>query len=459
MADLKLTNPTDLTDCFFHNLSAQTQPCDRLVVALSGGVDSVVLLHLLTRFSRSMQLDVAAVHVEHGISPFSDQWSAFCQSLCDSLSIPLSIHRLKIRKQPQESLEAVAREARYQIFKCIQADYIVLAQHQDDQVETLMLQLLRGAGVRGLGAMPTVRLLEPDKTIKLFRPLLNIPRLGILNYAKLHALSWVTDESNLDTSYDRNFLRHRVLPLLEQRYPAYRKTVFRSTRHLGEAAHLLDELAKIDADNMMIADKMSLQGVRKLNHSRAKNLLRYLLAQRMIKLPNSTKLEEILRQLHDIQPDNHLRFVVDNALEIRCHRGLVEFLPFDSLLKPIVPIIWQGEQHLIIASLKGMLKFTQLNNTGIDLTKLNQQIVTIRSRSGGERFQPDCKRPRRSLKKVLQEAALAPWTRDTLPLLFCGNQLVWVSGIGIDCRFQTPEGGTGLVVTWHPDQGNQISTH
>lgn len=458
MADSKSISPADITYRFFHNLRAQVRPGDRLTVALSGGVDSVVLLHLLTTFSKSMQLDVSAVHVEHGISAYSGEWSTFCQSLCNSLTIPLSIHRLKIRKQSQESLEAIAREARYQIFKHIQADYIVLAQHQDDQVETLILQLLRGAGVKGLSAMPTVRLLEPDKTIRLFRPLLNIPRSEILNYAKLHGLSWVTDESNLDTSYDRNFLRHQILPLLEQRSPTYRKTLFRSTQHLGEAAHLLDELAEIDAKNIMIADKLSLQGLRKLGPARAKNLLRYLLVQRLIRLPNSTKLEEILRQLNVIQSDNRFRFVVD-TLEIHCHRGLIEFLPADSSLEPIAPVVWQGEQHLVIESLQGVLEFTRQNNMGIDPAKLSGQIVTIRSRSGGERFQPNCKRPRRSLKKILQETALAPWVRNTLPLLFCEDQLVWVAGIGIDCNFQVSEGGIGLVVTWHPSQINQISIH
>lgn len=178
----------------------------------------------------------------------------------------------------------------------------------------------------------------------------------------------------------------------------------------------------------------------------------------MIRLPNSTKLEEILRQLNNIQPDNHFRFIVD-TLEIRCHRGLIEFLPADSLPEPIAPVVWQGEQHLVIESLQGVLKFTRQNNMGIDPARLSGQIVTIRSRSGGERFQPDCKRPRRSLKKILQEAALAPWVRNTLPLLFCEDQLVWVAGIGIDCNFQISEGSTGLVVAWHPSQINQVSTH
>ena len=461
MANSKSISPIDeITSCFFHNLGEQIQSGDRLVIALSGGVDSVVLLHLLTKFSQSqsVQIDVSAIHVEHGISAHSSQWSAFCQTLCNRAAIPLTIHRLKISKQPQESLEAVAREARYKIFRQIQADYILLAHHLDDQVETLMLQLLRGAGVKGLSAMPIVRLFEPGKTLKLLRPLLNIPRSEILKYAQLHNLSWVTDESNQDISYDRNFLRHQIFPALEQRYPAYRKTLSRSTRHLGEAAYLLDELAKTDIENTMYSGKLSLRGLRKLDFVRAKNLLRYLLAQQTVRLPSSVKLEEILRQLRNIQNDNQFRFVID-TLEIRCHRGLIEFLASDFSSESISPVIWHGEQYLTLEPLKGVLEFTRHNNAGIDLAKLDQSIVTIRSRSGGERFQPDCKRPQRSLKKILQEAAIPPWERRTLPLLFCEDQLVWVAGIGINCNFQTPEGSTGLVVTWHPNQIDQPSTH
>jgi tRNA(Ile)-lysidine synthase len=451
MANSKSICPIDIIDHFHRNLYAQVRTGDHLAVALSGGVDSVVLLDLLSKFSKPMQLELSAIHIEHGISPHANQWSTFCQTLCDRLTIPLSIFRLKIHKQPQESLEAIARQARYQVFERIQTDYIVLAHHQDDQAETLLLQLLRGAGVRGLSSMPITRPLKPGTSIKLLRPLLDIPRSAILFYAKQHGLSWVTDESNTDTSFNRNFLRHRILPLLEQRYPAYRKTLFRSSQHLSEATYLLDELAKIDAKNIIVTDKIKLEELRNLDFPRAKNLLRYLLTQQIISLPNTTKLEETLRQLYSIRTDTRFRFVLD-TLEIRCYRGLIEFLPIHSEPQPISPIPWQGEQYLVIEPLQSTLEFTYQVNMGIDLEKLIRHTITIRSRSGGERFQPDCRRPRRSLKKILQEAALPPWKRNALPLLFCEDQLVWVAGIGIDCNFQVQPGNIGLVITWHANQ-------
>ncbi|MFO7580010.1 MAG: tRNA lysidine(34) synthetase TilS [Nitrosomonas halophila] len=451
MENSRSNHPNSITDYVQRNLRTQVQAGDHLVIALSGGVDSVVLLDLLAKISPPMGLKLSAAHVAHGISSHTGQWSAFCQTLCDRLGIPLTIHRLQIQKRPQESLEAVARQARYRVFEQIQADYIALAQHQDDQVETLLLQLLRGAGVKGLSAMPRIRPLKPGASTRLLRPLLDISRTAILHYARQQNLEWITDESNSNIRFDRNFLRHRILPLLEQRYPAYRKTITRASQHLGEAFHLLDELAQVDAQTVIRADKIQLAGLRGLSPARAKNLLRYLLAKRMVSLPSTAKLEEILRQLYGAQPDTQLRFMVD-TLEIRCYRRQVEFLCTQSASSPITPVTWRGEQWLHLSVPHNKLEFTYQNATGIDPGKLAQQTVTIRSRTGGERFQPDCRRPCRSLKKILQEAALPPWKRDMLPLLFCGEQLVWVAGIGVDCSFQAQPDQTGLVVTWHTHQ-------
>lgn len=452
MADSKSTQQlTDLIDRCYQSLHTHTKPGEHLTVALSGGVDSVVLLKLLSSFVVTEKRILSAVHVEHGISPHTREWSNFCATLCKKLAISLTISRLKIRKQPQESLEAAARHARYRVFENTPSDYIVLAHHQDDQVETLMLQLLRGAGVKGLSAMPEIRPLKPGHPTQLLRPLLTIPRSAIIHYAQSNNLSWVTDESNVDTSYARNFLRYEVFPLIEQRYPAYRKTLSRSCRHLGEAAHLLDVQAQADAERVMVAvGKINLHQFRSLTLPRARNLLRFLLTQQKIRLPSSKKLEEILRQLHDIQSDNHFQFTMD-TLTIRCYQNIVEFLSNYSATRPKKPATtWNGESSLTIEFPKGLLKFNKRQGIGVDLNKLNQHAVTIRLRSGGERFQPNCKRPRRSLKKILQEAAIPPWKRDTLPLLYCGEHLVWVAKIGVDCHFQTQADKAGVEITWHP---------
>lgn len=176
MANLRKSKSNTILEQVEGILRKQVAGNDHLVIALSGGVDSVVLLHLLHALSSALAFRLSAVHVEHGISLHAGQWSDFCQGQCDVLGISLEIFRLQIKKTPQVSLEAAARQARYEVFKRIAADFIVLAHHQDDQVETLLLQLLRGAGVKGLGGMPVVRKLHTAGTTRLLRPLLDVSR-------------------------------------------------------------------------------------------------------------------------------------------------------------------------------------------------------------------------------------------------------------------------------------------
>ncbi|MDT8363893.1 MAG: tRNA lysidine(34) synthetase TilS [Nitrosomonas sp.] len=454
MASSNSTNPNNLIELLQRDLRQQITLGDRLTVALSGGVDSVVLLDILAKLSGAIEFNLSAVHVEHGISSHSDQWRDFCQKLCDKFAISLSVFRLQISKQARESLEATARHARYQAFTRVDTDYIVLAQHQDDQAETLLLQLLRGAGIKGLSAMPAVRPLA-NTSIKLLRPLLNTPRTAILHYAQTHNLAWVNDESNANTDFDRNYLRHKVFPIIETRYPAYRKTLARTCRHLGEATRLLDELAQADGEQIMTHHTLSLRKLRSLNSARAKNLLRYFLAQKVTHLPSAAKLGELLHQLCTATADNYISFPFEN-MEIRCYRGVAECLPINSEAGRDFIIPWQGERQLFIEPLQGTLIFQNQSGTGIDLQKLSRQTVTIRTRSGGEKFQPDCKRPRRSLKKIFQETAFPPWKRNALPLLFCADTLVWVADIGTDCHFQAPSGAPGLDVTWLPAESTNF---
>ena len=450
MASSRKPKPSTILEQIECTLREHLAEQNRLTVALSGGVDSVVLLHALHALSGSMTFELSAVHVEHGISPFASQWSNFCQARCDALGVPLQIFRLQVKKIPQVSLEAAARHARYQIFKQIQTDFIVLAQHQDDQVETILLQLLRGAGVKGLGGMPVVRKLDTAVTVKLLRPLLDITRATIMQYAQQHQLAWVTDESNEDITYNRNFLRHNIFPLIEARFPAYRHTLSRASRHLAEASHLLDELAYSDSKLTMTNGELRVDSLRQLSLARAKNLLRYLFSQQDVIQPSSIKLAEILRQLLTAGDDTRLHLIF-GEVEIRCFKGLVKIQPARTPPKIATPLIWHGEQAWILDSLGGKIEWHRQANGGIDPQKLTDQPVTARLRTGGERFQPDCQRPRRSLKKILQEALIPPWERNTLPLIYSGDRLVWVPGIGIDCFFQALPGEWGIMPLWLPN--------
>lgn len=450
MAHLRKSKSNSLLCDAQEVLLAHIKPGDHLTIALSGGIDSVVLLDILTQLARQVPFKLSAVHVNHGISSNASDWSSFCCNLCQKYGIPIYIAYLKIKKDPGVSLEAVAREERYRIFSRMQADYVVVAQHMDDQAETLLLQLFRGAGVRGLSAMPVTRKLDSGTAPTLLRPLLDISRSKIEDYAQQNKLNWINDESNDDTSFNRNFLRHEILPVLRKRYPAYPKTLQRTSRHLSEASLLLDELAALDSENCLVSGMLQIDRIRTLSYPRAKNLLRYTLSQRCATLPSATKLEDIVNQLFSASFDNRLHITFGDS-EIRCFKGTIYILSKKSPSDSFEPCLWHGEANLTLRHLNGSLQFTQVKDQGIDPLKLLNEPVTIRYRKGGERFTPACKRPRRSLKNLLQETSIPPWQRNILPLLFCGEKLVWVPGIGIDCEFQVKSGAVGILPVWNSE--------
>jgi tRNA(Ile)-lysidine synthase len=455
MASSRKSRSSSLSSNAEGALREQIRCGDHLTVALSGGVDSVVLLDWLASLSVRMQFELSAVHVNHGISANAAMWTQFCRTLCRSRSIPLEIARLKINRESGVSLEAAARDARYRIFAKLKTDYVVLGQHLDDQAETLLLQLLRGAGVKGLGAMPVVRDLASEiggskgsaRGPKLLRPMLDVPRREIENYAVENALQWITDESNDDTSFDRNFLRHDFFPLLEKRFPSYRTTFLRTSRHMAEASLLLDELAKADSKECAAFEKLQIEDLRNLSGPRARNLLRYFLVQQGAILPSTVKLEEILRQLLSARPDAKVHVAFGNA-EVRCFRGALHVRRANTFPNAEWSLSWQGEKQLVIPNLGGTAKFTRRKGLGINLLRLMEKPVTLRMRQGGERLRPDSERPRRSLKNLLREAALPPWEREALPLIFSGEHLVCVPGIGVDCTYRAATGEQGITIEW-----------
>lgn len=215
-------------------------------IALSGGVDSVVLLNVLAGLRPALQLDLSAIHVNHGLSANAESWSGFCADLCRQLDVPLTIARVTVERDASVGLEAAARKVRYGVFAAVEADYLLLAQHADDQAETVLHQILRGTGLRGMAGMGESRLLRDG--LVMLRPLLGVTRTEIEAYARNQQLAWVEDESNADTAYMRNFLRHDIAPMLGERFPHFRESLARTARHASEAHEMLDALARIDLD-------------------------------------------------------------------------------------------------------------------------------------------------------------------------------------------------------------------
>ena len=384
--------------------SSRKPPRAEIAVGLSGGVDSVVLLHQLREHH-----PVRAIHVHHGLSPNADAWTAFCRKLCKRLAVPLRIEKVSVNRKGK-GLEAAAREARYAAFKKEKAGVIALAHNLDDQAETVLMNLLRGAGVRGASGMPEYARLG-GKTI--WRPFLGMPRKKIEAYARKHRLEWIEDESNADEALTRNFIRRSIGPLIEQKFPRWKESLARAAKHFSRK-----ELGKED-------------------------LLRHYLRSKGLKAPSEAKLIEMLKQLATGSPRTEL---VHDGATLRTYRGKV-FLDAE-LAAGFAPQEWSGEARLKLPQLGGELRFRKARGKGI---ALEHKPLSVRLRSGGERLQPDPRRPRRTLKNLFQEAGVPPWERERLPFLYSGNELVWVPGLGIDARFQAQASMQGIVPVWQPD--------
>lgn len=429
-------------------LGALAAPGERLCVALSGGVDSVVLLDVVAVLAPRFRWHVSAIHVNHQLSANAAAWAQFCRQLCRERGVPLRVVRVTVARG--DSTEAAARAARYAAYRRQAAENVLLAHHQDDQAETVLLQLLRGAGVKGLAAMPGARQDAERPGLRLLRPLLDVTRREIEAYAVQQGLRWVEDESNGDAQYLRNFLRREILPRLETRVPAYRTTLARAAGQMAEAAQLLDALAHIDGAAAAGTATLPVSALAALSPARARNLLRCFVAQQGVRMPDARRLDEALRQALHAKAD--ARVCVDlGGYTLRRHRGALQLVAAAALPPQPgekLPRFWRGERSMVLPGLDGVLHMRRRRGAGIDLEKLLAQPVTLRARQGGEKLQPAAARPRRALKDLFQMQGVPPWRRDRLPLLWSGERLVWVAGLGIDCAFVARAGAPGVVPSW-----------
>lgn len=445
MASSRKSKSSDLAGRVAAVLAPHVPAGSSILIGLSGGVDSVVLLHLLQQISPQYSWRLSALHVHHGISSHADEWAEFCAGLCAHHSIPIQIECVNIQPIREMGVEAAARQLRHDVLSGQEVDFIALAHHQDDQAETILLQLLRGAGVKGAAAMPALRTRSGSPA--LLRPLLDISRAELLAYAQQHRLHWVDDESNFDVTYPRNFLRHRVLPLLEERFPAARATLARSARHFAEAAELMDMLAEQDAHGAFDDGTLDVAALTRLDTIRAKNLLCWFIQQRGALLPDHTRLEEMLRQLCDARSDAQL-CISWKGWELRRHRDRAHVLRSIPEPQEDFCIRWNGEDVMALPQLGGELRFAHVKGMGVSLQKLQSAPVTIRLRQGEERLRPDAARPSRSLKYLFQEHGVPPWQRIYWPLLYCGKVLIGIPDIALDHSFRAGREEEGVEISW-----------
>ncbi|MFK0095646.1 tRNA lysidine(34) synthetase TilS [Pseudomonas sp. NPDC090592] len=412
-------------------------------VAFSGGLDSTVLLHLLADHARiHASPPLRAIHVHHGLQPAADAWPAHCQAICDNLGIELQVIHVKVTVGA--SLEQAARDARYDAFRQAlgPGDILFTGQHRDDQAETLLFRLLRGAGLRGLAAMPGQRALGQGC---LARPLLGCSRQQLQDYAKVHGLRWIEDPSNADTQFARNYLRRDVLPRLQQRWPQATQNFARAADHLGEALGLLDELAQADlalaGQGAPVAwpglDSLDLAALMALSPARQRNALQYWLSQRT-RLPD-TRHWAGWADLRDAGADAQPAWRLADGQLLRSH-GRIWWLSGDWLQPPAGQLAWVDTS--LPLQLPGNGSVRLVGAAALD-------GLRIAYRQGGEVVEL-AGRGRRDLKRLLNEQQVPHFLRPRLPLLYKGERLLAVANlpglVQADCQlhWQLPTSAQGL---------------
>lgn len=421
-----------------------------LLVAFSGGLDSTVLLVLAVQFAREHRLGLRALHVHHGLSPHADAWVAHCEGLCRQLAVPLLVERVQLARGNGESLEAQAREARYLCLAAHlgQGEWLLSAHHQDDQLETLLLALKRGAGLRGLaGTVPD----QPFAGGRLLRPLLEVSRAELAEAAASLPHGWVEDESNLDESYDRNFLRQTLIPQLKARWPAMAQTAARSMAICAEQEALITELAEEDWQRAGEGDALHIAPLQALSPARRNNLLRHWIRRQGGEMPSRELLgllwQEVALAREDANPQLGLK-----DLECRRFQGRLYLVRPNLLPRHEELPIRVGESVELPDGLGRLSLRLQPEGEGLRLPRADEPLSVRFQVAAGSMLKPVGRVGSRRLKKLLQEYGVPSWQRGRIPILYYGEQVAAVAGLFVCDGFLVPAGGIG----WHWQQPEPV---
>lgn len=409
-----------------HSCISSLDKSKTIWIAYSGGMDSTVLLHAACAVVAFTGHKLHAIHVDHGLHADSPEWSQHCAQVCAQLNT--RFENISVEAQPYLHLgiEGAAREARYQAFESqlSSADVLFTAHHADDQLETVLLQLLRGSGAQGLAGCASERKL--GKSL-LMRPLLQIPRVEIAAYAKQAELHWLQDPANESLQFDRNYLRHELMPRLHSRWPGLHATISRAAQWQSENAALLDELAKLDLRiaGASVEQLLSCEHLVQLSDERKRNALRWWIRQNKFQVPSAQVMQRIVEDVIASNDDREACVCWQNY-EIRKYRGdlyvQTKLPPHDATQK----IVWDLNQALELPDLQLTLTKEALKEFGLDLNNIKRLQVGFRV--GGEVMRPHGRGCQKELKTLFQEAGVLPWLRNRIPLLFKDDCLICVWG-------------------------------
>jgi tRNA(Ile)-lysidine synthase len=420
----------------------------QILVGLSGGIDSVLLLELL-----SQQIDskrIQAVHINHGLSDNADQWQQFTQNYCRQLDVEFYAEKIQL-VVTGEGIEAAAREARYAVFekRLKQNGLLFLAHHADDQVETVFYRLLRGSGSKGLAGIPESR---PLGMGQLIRPLLAYSKQAIQREAVERDLNWIEDESNLNDRFDRNYIRNQVIPVIAKRWPDYPQTIMHSAGLSDQANQLskdlaLEDLASLDELNERAGWSISIEALTNLSTLRQRNFLRYWSEIQDLSAPSSKIINEILSSVVGARQDASPEIVWQSQCWARFQNRLYLLNHSNQQVPQDFPISWNMQNCLLLAD-GSQISAESSKDKGLLVAV---ESLEVRYRQGGERCKPEGRGHSNSLKKLLLEYQLPPWLRDRVPLFYVNRELVAVGDLWVCEGWVAEPNQSGVKIKWHVD--------
>ena len=420
-----------------------------VIIAYSGGVDSHVLLYACSLLlSRFINIDFKSIYIDHGLHSDSKKWRDHCEKIAKSLAIPFQSIVVDAKDVKGEGPEQAARHARYDAFKRqVKKNCLLLtAQHQDDQAETLLLQLLRGCGVQGLAGMPV---LDGFSEGHIGRPFLGVSRELIVQYAVKKHLKWVEDPSNEDSSFNRNYLRNKVVPLIKKRWPAFSVTTSRTAQHCADASALINNLS-IEYMDLEKPYRLDLSTIQLLDNKVQRAVLRHWLALNNVQMPSSKVLLQLQKNV--IQADiGKSPKLIWAEYEIRRFENFIYLMKKLPRVLASLNVNWSG-LRCSLPDMMGTLQLSPCVGQGVKQDFWKANAVTVRTRQGGEKIKLRGRHGTRKLKKLLNEQAMPNWLRERLPLIYIAGELVGVADLWIDEHFLANADEQGYKILWeHPD--------
>lgn len=425
------------------------QEAKHIYVAYSGGLDSRVLLQFCASLPSTSD-KITAVYVHHGLQAEADHWAIHCAEIAESLGVRFLQLQVDGRPDPGESGEESARNARYQALKSLlnTGDVLVTGQHREDQMETILLQLFRGAGLPGLSGMPAYAAFGKGWIV---RPLLDISKTEIEKYALQHSLTWVEDPSNKECDFDRNYLRNQVIPLLKRRWPAIDKTVVRTGKHCAEAQKRLSRIAgELLCGVLDEATKtLRIDRLRTLDRYDRKLVVREWFRIFGLRMPSAVLVDQILGQVAAASPVRDPK-LYNQGFTIRRYRDRLYLLSNVHPVDTDSCIVWPSDKKALLLEHNGQLRITVTTGPGLFREAWSQSVISVRYRKGGESIRLPGRKGSHSLKKLFQEAGIPPWVRERMPLIYFDERLAAVGGEWVSDEFYRKGNGENLSLQWIP---------